>query len=133
MFNLWRWCSGYKYKELIEFHYSHEKTVTLHQLTLRGDLGLEIVDNNVISFKEKPKGDGALINAGFFVLSVNALSRIEGDKTIWEQGPLRELAKDRELMTFKHEGFWQPMDTLRDKNYLENLWKEDNAPWKVWS
>jgi glucose-1-phosphate cytidylyltransferase len=93
---------------------------------------LNIVDNQVKKFEEKQKGDGALINAGFFVLSTKVIERIEGDSTIWEQEPLRGLAHDGQLMSFKHSDFWQPMDTLRDKKYLEKLWQAGNAPWKIW-
>jgi glucose-1-phosphate cytidylyltransferase len=81
---------------------------------------------------EKPKGDGALINGGFFVLSPKVLKRISGDDCTWEQAPLQDLAKDDNLMAFTHEGFWQPMDTLRDKLYLQELWGAGRAPWKTW-
>lgn len=85
-----------------------------------------------MKFQEKPKGDGALVNGGFFVLSPKVIERIKGDSTIWEQEPLKGLATDGQLMCYKHEGFWQPMDTLRDKTLLEELWQTDKAPWKVW-
>ena len=85
-----------------------------------------------MKFQEKPKGDGALINGGFFVLSPKVIDRIENDASIWEQEPLKSLATDGELMSFKHEGFWQPMDTLRDKMKLEELWASKKAPWKLW-
>ena len=85
-----------------------------------------------MKFQEKPKGDGAMINGGFFVLSPKVIDRIEGDETIWEQDPLKSLARDGQLMSYKHEGFWRPMDTLRDKKMLEKLWEENKAPWKVW-
>ena len=85
-----------------------------------------------MSFKEKPKGDGAMINGGFFVLSPRVLDYLEDDKTVWEQTPLMNLAADGELMAYEHEGFWQPMDTLRDKNHLEALWDSGTAPWKQW-
>ena len=85
-----------------------------------------------MDFIEKPKGDGGLINGGFFVLSTEVINLISGSDCIWEQEPLRELAKNKELMAFKHDGFWQPMDTLRDKEYLERLWQENKAPWKKW-
>ena len=85
------------------------------------------------SFYEKPRGDGALINGGYFVLKPSALDYIDGDATIWEQEPLNNLATDGELMSFKHEDFWQPMDTLRDKHYLEKLWETGKAPWKLWN
>ena len=82
---------------------------------------------------EKPKGDGAMINGGFFVLSPKAIDYIDDDKTTWEREPLERLAKHGELAAYLHEGFWQPMDTLRDKMYLEELWQSGQAPWKVWS
>jgi glucose-1-phosphate cytidylyltransferase len=119
--------------ELINFHKSHGKLATLTAAFPPGRFGaLNIVDNQVKKFEEKPKGDGALINAGFFVLSTKVIDRIEGDSTIWEQEPLKSLAHDGQLMSFKHSDFWQPMDTLRDKKYLEKLWKAGNAPWKIW-
>jgi glucose-1-phosphate cytidylyltransferase len=119
--------------ELIKFHKKHDKEATLTSVLPPGRFGsLEVKDNKVRSFTEKPKGDGALINGGFFVLSPKVLGRISGDDCIWEQGPLKGLAKDGNLMSFKHEGFWQPMDTLRDKIYLQELWKNGDAPWKTW-
>jgi len=119
--------------ELINFHKSHGKLATLTAAFPPGRFGaLNIVDNQVQKFEEKPKGDGALINAGFFVLSKKVIDRIEGDSTIWEQEPLKGLAHDGQLMSFKHSDFWQPMDTLRDKKYLEKLWQAGNAPWKIW-
>jgi glucose-1-phosphate cytidylyltransferase len=93
---------------------------------------INIVGNQIKSFKEKPKGDGAMINGGFFVLSPKVIERIQHDQTIWEQEPLTSLAQDEELMAFKHDGFWQPMDTLRDKIKLQELWESNNAPWKIW-
>lgn len=86
----------------------------------------------VKDFVEKPKGDGGLINGGFFVLSTDVIELIDGPDCIWEQKPLKELAKNNELMAYEHDGFWQPMDTLRDKELLEKLWQEDKAPWKKW-
>jgi glucose-1-phosphate cytidylyltransferase len=119
--------------ELINFHKSHGKLATLTAAFPPGRFGaLNIVENQVKNFEEKPKGDGSLINAGFFVLSTKVIERIEGDSTIWEQEPLKGLAHDGQLMSFKHSDFWQPMDTLRDKKYLEKLWKAGNAPWKIW-
>ena len=119
--------------ELIDFHKSHGKDATLTATYPPGRFGaLNIVDNQIQKFEEKPRGDGALINGGFFVLSPNVIDRIDGDETIWEQEPLKGLAADGELMSFKHEGFWQPMDTLRDKNYLEKLLSIKKAPWKLW-
>lgn len=120
-------------EELIKFHKSHGKDATLTAAFSPGRFGaIEIIENQVRRFQEKPRGDGALINGGFFVLSPNVLNRIDGDDTIWEQEPLKSLANDGLLMSFKHEGFWQPMDTLRDKFYLENLWEKKQAPWKIW-
>jgi glucose-1-phosphate cytidylyltransferase len=120
-------------KELIDFHLSHGKEATLTATFPPGRFGaLEIQNNEVIQFQEKPRGDGALINGGFFVLSPKVLNRIEGDSTVWEQEPLKGLASDKQLMAFRHEGFWQPMDTLRDKHYLEELLESNQAPWKLW-
>jgi len=86
----------------------------------------------VLNFKEKPKGDGAMINGGFFVLSPKVLGYLGGDDAVWEQAPLQGLAEDGQLMAFEHQGFWQPMDTLRDKHLLEELWATGKAPWKKW-
>lgn len=117
----------------IEFHRQHSKFATLTASYPPGRFGaLEIVQGQVKSFKEKPKGDGALINGGFFVLNPKVLDYLEDDSTIWEQEPLTKLAGDGELMAFPHNGFWQPMDTLHDKNTLESLWASGKAPWKVW-
>jgi len=119
---------------LIEFHKTSGKLATLTATYPPGRFGaLEIADGKVRNFKEKPKGDGALINGGFFVLSPKVLELIDSDDTTWEQKPLMSLAESGELMAFEHEGFWQPMDTLRDKNLLEELWESGSAPWKVWS
>ena len=85
-----------------------------------------------MSFKEKPKGDGAVVNGGFFVLSPKVLDYIQNDSTVWEQEPLMQLAADGQLMAYQHHGFWQPMDTLFDKQTLENLWASGQAPWKKW-
>jgi glucose-1-phosphate cytidylyltransferase len=85
-----------------------------------------------MSFHEKPNGDGAWINGGYFVLEPDVIDYIADDSTVWEQEPLDKLAQDGHLSAYKHSDFWHPMDTLRDKNYLENLWKGGNAPWKVW-
>ena len=88
--------------------------------------------NQILNFKEKPKGDGIMINGGFFVLSPEVFKYIEDDTTVWEKDPLEKLANSRELMAYKHHGFWQPMDTLRDKKNLQNLWENNKAPWKTW-
>jgi len=120
--------------KLIEFHRIHGKNATLTATLPPGRFGaLDIqADHRVSSFNEKPKGDGGVINGGFFVLSPKVLTLIEDDMTTWEKGPLEELATTGELLAYQHEGFWQPMDTLRDKNYLEELWASGRAPWKVW-
>lgn len=118
----------------LQFHKEHGKAATLTATYPPGRFGaLDIQDKQVMNFKEKPKGDGAMINGGFFVLSPRVLDYLAGDSTIWEQEPLIELAGDGELMAYEHPGFWQPMDTLRDKNLLEELWEADKAPWKSWS
>ncbi len=119
--------------DLINFHKSHGKQATLTATFPPGRFGaLSTEDNQVLKFEEKPKGDGALINGGYFVLSPKVIERIEGDDTTWEQEPLKSLASDGELMFFKHDGFWQPMDTLRDKMKLNELLEQNKAPWKVW-
>jgi len=119
--------------EAIAFHKNHGKDATLTAVYPPGRFGaLDIQDNKIKQFTEKPKGDGALINGGFFVLSPEVLERISSDDCIWEQEPLKGLARDGELMSYKHEGFWQPMDTLRDKVYLQELWDKNKAPWKTW-
>ena len=120
--------------KLISFHKNHGKLATLSAIYPPGRFGaLNIIENQVTSFFEKPRGDGALINGGFFVLNSKTFDYIQGDNTIWEHEPLNKLASDGELMSFKHEDFWQPMDTLRDKHYLEELWESEKAPWKLWS
>jgi len=119
--------------ELLAFHKSHGKQATLTATYPPGRFGaLNFEGNQITEFKEKPKGDGAMINGGFFVLSPKVLDRISGDDCIWEQDPLMGLATEGQLMAYKHKGFWQPMDTLRDKIHLEELWEEDKAPWKTW-
>lgn len=119
----------------LEFHRQHGKLATVAAVRPPGRFGsLEINPQNgsVESFTEKPKGDGARINGGFFVLSPKVISLVADDSTVWEQGPLTQLAKDGELMAYEHDDFWQPMDTLRDKNLLEDLWSNGSPPWKVW-
>ncbi|WP_374980275.1 glucose-1-phosphate cytidylyltransferase [Pseudomonas solani] len=119
--------------ETINFHYSHGKAATLTATYPPGRFGaLDIENKQVMSFKEKPKGDGAMINGGFFVLSPKVLGYLTDDATTWEQEPLMRLAEEGELMAYEHQGFWQPMDTLRDKHLLEELWQADKAPWKSW-
>lgn len=117
----------------LDFHRQHGKLATVTATYPPGRFGaLEIQDSQVRSFQEKPKGDGAMINGGFFVLSPRVLDTITGDATLWEQEPLQQLASQSELMAWQHTGFWQPMDTLRDKTYLEELWASGKAPWKLW-
>jgi glucose-1-phosphate cytidylyltransferase len=117
----------------IEFHRSHGKAATLTSTYPPGRFGaLDIQDGQVKSFKEKPKGDGAVVNGGFFVLSPKVLGYLKDDSTTWEQEPLMQLAKDDQLMAYQHHGFWQPMDTLNDKQTLETMWASGKAPWKKW-
>lgn len=118
----------------IAFHRAHGKLATLTAVQPSGRFGaLNLAgENQVVSFQEKPRGDGAWINGGFFVLDPQVLDYIEGDATIWERAPMERLAAEGQMMAFKHEGFWQPMDTLRDKQRLEELWESGRAPWRVW-
>lgn len=117
----------------IAFHRSHGKAATLTSTSPPGRFGaLDIQKGRVASFQEKPRGDGAMINGGFFVLSPRVLDYIRDDDTVWEQQPLQQLAADGQLMAYEHHGFWQPMDTLRDKHLLEELWASGTAPWKKW-
>ena len=119
--------------EIVDFHKTHGKIATLTATYPPGRFGaLDIKAGKVEKFKEKPKGDGAMINGGFFVLKPEGLGYLNDDATVWEQDPLIRLAEDGELMAYEHEGFWQPMDTLRDKNLLEDLWQQGEAPWKLW-
>jgi glucose-1-phosphate cytidylyltransferase len=117
----------------LAFHKQHGKWATITSVRPPGRYGaLQIELDSVKNFTEKPRGDGGQINGGFFVLSPKCLDLIEGDETSWESNPLKQLALQGQLMAFEHKGFWQPMDTLREKNLLEELWKSDKAPWKVW-
>ena len=119
--------------KVISFHKAHGKLATLTSVYPPGRFGvLDINKNQVSRFIEKPKGDGSLINGGFFVLSPKVLKYISGDACIWEREPLQKLSNEGNLMSYKHSGFWQPMDTLRDKNYLQELWDKGSAPWKTW-
>jgi glucose-1-phosphate cytidylyltransferase len=118
---------------LVKFHQQHGKQATVTAVQPPGRYGVLNMDGEkVVNFIEKPKGDGGRVNGGFFVLSPKCLNYIADDTVSWESDPLVGLAADGELMAFEHEGFWQPMDTLRDKNYLEELWLGHRAPWKVW-
>lgn len=119
--------------ELVAFHKARQVKATLMATFPPGRFGaLDFDGDKVLSFKEKPKGDGGMINGGFFVLSPEVINLIKDDSTTWERKPLETLANQNQLAAFQHTGFWQPMDTLRDKNYLEELWASGNAPWKVW-
>lgn len=120
-------------RSLTAFHASHRKAATVTAVQPPGRYGaLALAGTRVKGFIEKPVGDGGWINGGFFALSPKCLDHIAGDATTWEGDALVQLAKEGELMGFKHHGFWQPMDTLRDKNHLENLWQQGVAPWKTW-
>jgi glucose-1-phosphate cytidylyltransferase len=121
-------------KKLIEFHLHHRREATMTAVQPPGRFGaLECNGSQITSFVEKPSGDGGWINGGFFVFSPKVLQRIDGDETLLEKAPLETLARDGELQAYFHDGFWQPMDTLRDKSVLETLWASGSAPWKVWS
>lgn len=121
--------------DVIKFH---EESKTLATLTAAqppgrfGSFSLPQGATLIPSFKEKPEGDGAWVNSGFFVLEPGVMDYIEGDRTVWEKEPLERLAQEGQLSAYKHQGFWQPMDSLRDKNVLEELWDNGNPPWKVW-
>jgi glucose-1-phosphate cytidylyltransferase len=120
--------------KLIQFHRSQRALATLTAIQPPGRYGaVSIDDARVLSFAEKPEGDGAWINGGFFVLEPGAVDYIQGDQTSWESDALVRLSRDGKLSGYKHAGFWQAMDTLRDKNQLEDLWQSGKAPWKVWS
>lgn len=120
--------------ELLSFHKKHGKSATVTATQPSGRFGALSLDASrlVTSFQEKPVGDGSWINGGFFVLEPSVLGRIAGDSTVFEKEPLEGLTRDHELVAYKHSGFWQPMDTLRDKIHLEELWNHGKAPWKVW-
>jgi len=121
--------------ELIDFHRDQKTLATLTAVQQPGRFGAFNLDRNqykISTFKEKPQGDGAWINGGFFVLELGVMDYIEGDSTVWEREPMEKLAHDGMLSAYRHHGFWQPMDTLRDRNHLEELWQSGKAPWKVW-
>jgi glucose-1-phosphate cytidylyltransferase len=118
----------------IAYHRKHGKAATLTATYPPGRFGALVIDDGLVrSFTEKPRGDGALVNAGFFVLSPSVLDYLEDDSTVWEREPLQRLAETGQLMSYQHDGFFQPMDTLRDRVYLEDLWHSGKAPWKQWS
>lgn len=119
---------------LVRFHREHGKKATLTAVTPPGRYGsLSLDGDEVMKFVEKPPGDHAVVNGGFFVLNPSVLDYIDGDATSWEVGPLERLAEEGQLRAYRHAGFWQPMDTLRDKNRLEALWESGAAPWRVWA
>lgn len=120
--------------ELLRFHRSHGRKATVTAVKPPGRFGALGFghENQVIEFREKPIGDGGWINGGFFVLEPEVLDLIDGDDSVWERQPMERLAESGELMAYPHAGFWQPMDTIRDKQYLESLWKDNRALWKVW-
>lgn len=120
--------------KLIEFHKKHGKLATVTAVQPPGRFGALALDgNSVMRVVEKPQGDGMYINGGFFVLSPQVMDLIQSDNTIWERTPLEALSNAGQLQAFTHDGFWQPMDTLRDKQYLEELWANGSAPWKIWN
>ena len=121
-------------RELVDYHKAHGKIATVTSTQPSGKFGaLNITENNVIeSFQEKPKGDGSWVNAGYFVFQPKVFDYLSGDGTILEKEPMENLARDAQLVAYKHHGFWQPMDTMRDKNLLDNLWKSGSAAWKIW-
>ena len=121
--------------KLLQFHKEEGRLATLTAVQPPGRFGAFTLGQNqsqISSFHEKPKGDGAWINGGYFVLEPEVLDYIDDDNSVWEQEPLERIAKNGQLSAYKHTGFWQPMDTLRDKKHLENLWETNSAPWKVW-
>lgn len=119
--------------KLIEFHKEKDKWATVTAVQPPGRFGaIKMEDTTIISFEEKPQGDGGYINGGFFVLEPSVFDLIDGDPMIWEREPMERLAEKRQIEAFTHDGFWRPMDTLRDKNHLEDLWESNKAPWKTW-
>ncbi len=120
-------------RDLINFHKSHKKLATTTAVLPPGRFGsLELEEDKILSFKEKPDGDGSWINGGFFVLSPKVIDYIDNDQTIWERDPMERIASNNQMRAFFHKNFWQPMDTLRDKNNLEELWRTNSAPWRLW-
>lgn len=122
-------------RKSIQFHQNHDALVTLTAVQQPGRFGtfnLKSQEVTISSFSEKPREDDAWINGGFFIVEPEAIDYIEGDQTVWEKKPLESIADDGKLIAYKHDGFWQPMDTLRDKNVLEDLWLSGKQPWKTW-
>ena len=125
--------SAVNIKKLVKFHIQNKKKATLIAVKPKGRFGsLKLKGNKVEQFLEKPLGDGGWVNGGFFVLNKDIFNYISTEKTIWEREPLEKLSKKKQLMSYKFNGFWYAMDTLKDKNYLENLWSSGKAPWKIW-
>jgi glucose-1-phosphate cytidylyltransferase len=119
---------------LMDFHKKHDKLITMTSVQPEGRFGAMRIgeDMTVSSFEEKPEGEGGWINGGFFVCEPKVLDYIKGDETMFEREPLKMLVRDRQLVAYKHKGFWQCMDTLRDKRMLENMWETENPRWKIW-
>jgi len=125
--------SNVNIQELISFHKATKKLATVTAVLPPSRYGVLVFDENIIkTFEEKPEGEGGWINGGFFVLSPKVIDYIDGDDTMWEHAPMRRLVREGQFSAFRHKDFWQPMDTLRDKNRLEEMWKSGKAPWKVW-
>ena len=127
--------SNVNIRDLIKFHRSQKTLATLTAAQVPGRFGafsLAQDQSKILQFAEKPKGDGAWVNSGFFVLEPGVMDYIDGDSTVWEREPLERLAHEGQLSAYRHNGFWQPMDSLRDKRVLEDLWNRENPPWKVW-
>ena len=125
--------SSVNIRQLVTFHEQNKTLATVTATQPPGRFGaLDMENNRIRRFEEKPQGDGNWINGGYFVLSPKVIDLIEGDSTVWEKAPLESLAQKGELSAFRHDGFWQPVDTLRDKNMLQDLWETGEAPWKVW-
>ena len=120
---------------LLKFHQDNQKIATVTAVQPAGRFGSLSIgpEDNISSFLEKPPGDNSWINGGFFVLEPEVIDYIGGDETVWEMEPLEKISQNRQLVAYKHRGFWHPMDTMRDKNYLNQLWKSGKAPWKVWN
>jgi glucose-1-phosphate cytidylyltransferase len=127
--------SNVNIRDLIKFHRSQKTLATLTAAQVPGRFGafsLAQDQSKILQFAEKPTGDGAWVNSGFFVLEPGVMDYIDGDSTVWEREPLERLAHEGQLSAYRHNGFWQPMDSLRDKRVLEDLWNRENPPWKVW-